>query len=150
MLGLPEDGNASMTGPEADQLPFRVMKDGLEIPPDRLPIQRAAATGTRVMAEEVDVVFRDGSTRNLYEYAVPLFNERGEVRGSVVAAVLGAAGHFAEGLASPFGLLVPVAGLLSAAVFLCEQLAPLQFAGAAVVLAGLAVTLFGARLGSIA
>lgn len=83
MLGLPADGNASKTGPAAEQLPFRVMKDGREVPPNQLCMQRAAATGAPVVAEEVDVVFRDGLVRNLYESAVPLFNERGDVRGSV-------------------------------------------------------------------
>lgn len=51
-------------------------------------------------------------------------------------------------LVSPFALLIPVSGLASGAVFLGEDLAPLQMAGVALVLAGLAENVFGARLRS--
>ncbi|WP_244847168.1 EamA family transporter [Caballeronia sp. SL2Y3] len=47
---------------------------------------------------------------------------------------------------APFSLLVPVIGLASAAVFLGEALNGTQFAGAALVMAGLAVNVFGGRL----
>jgi O-acetylserine/cysteine efflux transporter len=46
---------------------------------------------------------------------------------------------------APFALLIPVSGLVSAAIFLGESLAPLQLAGAALVLAGLTWNLFGAQ-----
>ena len=46
----------------------------------------------------------------------------------------------------PFALLIPVSGLVSGAIFLSEGLAPLQIAGAVLVLAGLAENVFGARL----
>ena len=46
---------------------------------------------------------------------------------------------------APFALLVPVSGLLSGALLLGESLAPAQFAGVAMVLAGLAWNVFGAQ-----
>jgi O-acetylserine/cysteine efflux transporter len=46
---------------------------------------------------------------------------------------------------APFALLIPVAGFVSGAVFLGEALAPLQFTGAALVLAGLAWNLYGGQ-----
>ena len=46
---------------------------------------------------------------------------------------------------SPFALLIPVSGIASGALFLGEKLAPLQAAGAALVLAGLAVNTYAAR-----
>ena len=46
---------------------------------------------------------------------------------------------------TPFALLIPVSGLVSGAAFLGEELAPLQFAGAALVLAGLAWNVYGAQ-----
>ncbi len=49
-------------------------------------------------------------------------------------------------LVSPFGLLIPVSGLASGAIFLNEGLAPLQMVGVALVLVGLAENVFGARL----
>ncbi len=49
-------------------------------------------------------------------------------------------------LISPFGLLIPVTGLASGALFLGETLAPVQAVGAALVLAGLAVNVYGLRI----
>ena len=50
-------------------------------------------------------------------------------------------------LVSPFGLLIPVSGLVSGAVFVGERLSVLQLAGAVLVLAGLAVNVYGGRAG---
>lgn len=47
---------------------------------------------------------------------------------------------------APFSMLVPVVGLSSSALLLNEQLSQLQMIGAALVMAGLAVNVFGARL----
>lgn len=46
---------------------------------------------------------------------------------------------------APFALLIPVSGLISGAVFLAEDLAPLQFAGVGLVLGGLAWNVVGAQ-----
>jgi len=55
--------------------------------------------------------------------------------------------RYPTALISPFALLIPVSGLASGAIFLGESLTPMQAAGAALVLAGLAVTVFGNRVG---
>ena len=47
---------------------------------------------------------------------------------------------------APFGLLIPVTGLASGAIFLREELAPLQWAGVGLVLIGLAENVFGTRV----
>lgn len=44
---------------------------------------------------------------------------------------------------APFSLLVPIVGLTSASVLLNERLTPVQIAGAGLVMAGLAVNVFG-------
>ena len=49
-------------------------------------------------------------------------------------------------LISPFALLIPVSGLASGALLLAERLAALQLAGVALVFAGLAINVLGARL----
>lgn len=54
--------------------------------------------------------------------------------------------RYPTALVSPFALLIPVSGLASGAIFLDEGLAPLQLAGVALVLAGLAENVFGAGL----
>jgi len=83
MLRLPLDANASKSGPDADRLPFRVLKNGVEVAPEDLPMQRAARTGQAVVGEVVDIVFDDGTSRVLYEHASPLFDASGGVRGCV-------------------------------------------------------------------
>ena len=53
--------------------------------------------------------------------------------------------RYPTALVAPFGLLIPVSGLASGWLFLGEALAPSQFAGVALVLAGLVVNIYGAR-----
>ncbi|AOZ03547.1 O-acetylserine/cysteine exporter [Cupriavidus sp. USMAHM13] len=55
--------------------------------------------------------------------------------------------RYAASKVAPLTLLVPVVGLVSAHWLLGEDLAPAQWAGAAVVMAGLLVNVSGARLG---
>ncbi|EHD23684.1 MULTISPECIES: O-acetylserine/cysteine exporter [Brenneria] len=50
---------------------------------------------------------------------------------------------------APLSLLVPVAGLISAAVFLDESLTALQVVGALMIMLGLLINVFGARLRSL-
>jgi O-acetylserine/cysteine efflux transporter len=47
---------------------------------------------------------------------------------------------------SPFGLLIPVTGIASGALFLGESLAPVQALGATLVFSGLLVNVYGPRL----
>ena len=54
--------------------------------------------------------------------------------------------RYPTGLISPFALLIPVSGLASGALFLGESLAATQLAGVLLVLAGLVVNVYGARI----
>ncbi|WP_426416746.1 EamA family transporter [Aestuariirhabdus sp. LZHN29] len=54
--------------------------------------------------------------------------------------------RYSPGVVAPLTLLVPVAGLLFADLLLDEQLSVLQWAGIALVMAGLAINLLGGRL----
>lgn len=54
--------------------------------------------------------------------------------------------RYPTALVSPFALLIPVSGLASGAWLLDESLAPMQYAGALLVLAGLAVNVYGPRI----
>ncbi|MFX1671421.1 EamA family transporter [Paraburkholderia sp. A2WS-5] len=49
---------------------------------------------------------------------------------------------------APFSLLVPIVGLAAAALLLGERLSAAQIGGAALVMAGLAVNVFGGRVGA--
>ncbi len=54
--------------------------------------------------------------------------------------------RYPTGLIAPFALLIPISGLASGWLVLGETLAPVQAAGVALVLAGLVVNVYGARL----
>jgi O-acetylserine/cysteine efflux transporter len=53
--------------------------------------------------------------------------------------------RYPTALIMPFGLLIPISGLISGALLLGESLTLMEGAGAALVLAGLAVNIFGGR-----
>ena len=84
LLRLPYGTNISKSAPEEDRpLSFRVVKDGQELPPTELPLQKAAATGQVVRESEITLAFDDGTTREMFGNAAPLLNEAGLVRGAV-------------------------------------------------------------------
>ena len=76
--------NLSKSAPEGERpMNFRTMKDGVEVPNQELPLQKAAFTGQPVRGYELDIVFEDGVTVNLLGDAVPLLDEGGRSRGGV-------------------------------------------------------------------
>ncbi|MCW5976924.1 MAG: PAS domain-containing protein [Bryobacteraceae bacterium] len=80
MLGIPTVINASKSGPQGAELPFRVLREGREVSPEDLPMQQSATKGTVLRDLEYEVVQADGKVVNLIEYSAPLF-EDGKVRG---------------------------------------------------------------------
>jgi len=87
MIGVPYSQNISKSGPDADKLPFKVLRHGQELPPEELPMQRAARTGRAIVGEEIDVVCADGKIRNTLVYTAPLFDESQRVRGVLHASI---------------------------------------------------------------
>jgi signal transduction histidine kinase len=85
MLRIDPRANASLSGPEGGRLPFTVERNGVAVAVEDLPLQLAARLGTEVKNVELDVVHADGSRVTLYEYAAPLFDDEGKVRGAVGA-----------------------------------------------------------------
>ncbi len=87
MLAVRPDANVSASGDEAALLPFKLFSNGVEIPPEELPMQRAAASGAEVRDAEFHMVRSDGVTFDWLMNAVPLFDEQGAVCGCVSAFV---------------------------------------------------------------
>jgi PAS domain S-box-containing protein len=84
LLRTPSGSNLSKSAPDGEKpTNFRLMKDGIEIPPSELPVQKAASTGQPVRDYELDFVFEDGSSVNLLGDAVPMLGEDGRPRGAV-------------------------------------------------------------------
>jgi PAS domain S-box-containing protein len=83
MLGTDQIQNFSMSGPAADELPFRILRNGNEIPIKDLPMQRACREGLEVLDEELEIVRRDGTIIHELCRAMPLRDEQGRVRGCI-------------------------------------------------------------------
>lgn len=86
LLRLPCGSNVSASAPggQADWK-FRFVRDGHDIPAHQLPAERAVATGAPVRDYEFDIVYDDGTTRNLLGNAVPLLDDHGVPWGAVAA-----------------------------------------------------------------
>ncbi|MCC6387082.1 MAG: PAS domain S-box protein [Dehalococcoidia bacterium] len=84
MLAISPTENASKSSDEGAELPFRVLREGIEVPAQDLPIQRAVR-GETVVDEEYDLLLSDGRLLHLLEYAAPLLDPGGKPRGAVGA-----------------------------------------------------------------
>lgn len=87
LLRISTTDNASKTGPTADALPFKVLRDGVEMTADELPLQRAARRGVALPYSEHELLFDDQTRVTLLASAAPILDSDGKVRGSVGAFV---------------------------------------------------------------
>lgn len=84
LLRSPYGSNLSKSAP-ANEVPttFRATRNGVEIPPDHLPLQLATAEGREIRDSELTVTFEDGTSRDFVGNAAPLRNGDGKVSGAV-------------------------------------------------------------------
>lgn len=61
----------------------KILQAGREVPAESLPMQSAARLGLPIKGEELDFLFPDGRVLNAYVSASPLYDENGQVRGSL-------------------------------------------------------------------
>ncbi len=88
MLRQPTGANVSVTAPSGEgPRNFHPMRDGVEIPPEQLPIQAAARFGREFRDVEIDLAFEDGTVRHLLGNSSPILGDDGRPRGSVGAFV---------------------------------------------------------------
>lgn len=87
VLGTQPNVNVSKSAAGAAGLSFRILKDGIEMPAQALPMQVAARTGTSLEAIELDIVRGDGTSTTVLAYAAPLFDSERNVSGSIAAFV---------------------------------------------------------------
>jgi PAS domain S-box-containing protein len=62
-LRLPPGSNVSVSGPPEHRPMFRFLQNGVEIPRDQLPMQRAAATGLPVRDFSSKIILADGAEK---------------------------------------------------------------------------------------
>lgn len=77
------DRNLSQSAAEAGRPDFVVYSDGKLVPPEELPMQRAALTGQPTQAPECELRFDNGVVKYIRGRAVPVFDRNGSVRGSI-------------------------------------------------------------------
>ena len=83
MVGMTPDSNVSKSRPDADALPYRILRDGREVPADELPMQKATRTGEAVQGETFEFVRADGTQVAALINAVPVRDAAGTVTGAV-------------------------------------------------------------------
>jgi two-component system, chemotaxis family, sensor kinase Cph1 len=84
-LRLPQGVEASKSAPEKERPEtFKMFKDGVEMVADEMPVQ-LSASGKELDDYEFDLVFSDGSERNMFGNSTPLYDDLGNPRGSVSA-----------------------------------------------------------------
>ena len=84
LLGIPPDGNLSKCGAPEQVTHFQHYRNGIAIPPEDLPMQRAAA-GEVVAEDELELRFRDGRSVFIQGNAVPIRDAGGAAIGAVGA-----------------------------------------------------------------
>ncbi|PWU08835.1 MAG: hypothetical protein C5B51_07150 [Terriglobia bacterium] len=86
MLHVGVSQNISKSAEHSGELPYKFLNKGEEVPPDELPIQRAARTRQPVSGQELDIVRKDGSVLHTLSFAAPVL-ENGVVREVIDACV---------------------------------------------------------------
>ena len=87
LLKLPVGDNISKSTDSAGAKLYGLYRNGLEVAPHDLPLQRAIATARSVAPEELEIRRRDGTAVEILGSATPLFDSEGMVRGAVGAFV---------------------------------------------------------------
>jgi PAS domain S-box-containing protein len=85
-LRMPEGANVSKSGPEAERLVhYRIFRDGVELAPEQMPVQRVAASGQPLRDYGVEFVFDDGTVRSLLGNVAPVLDHAGQTQGAIAA-----------------------------------------------------------------
>jgi signal transduction histidine kinase len=83
LVGLEASGHASLSDPPLVRVPHLSFTDGRRMTLADRPMFQAANQGIEVSGVVVDVERGDGAHVTLMEYAAPLFNKDGSVRGAI-------------------------------------------------------------------
>jgi PAS domain S-box-containing protein len=86
LLKMPPERNGSLSAPAGERPGnYRLVKDGRELRPDELPMQRAAALARDVVGWEAELHVEGSPPVSLLGHAAPLFDESGRTRGTIGA-----------------------------------------------------------------
>lgn len=82
---MSSEDNASVSAVESPPTHFKLCARGRELRPEELPMQRAAAHGEQILAEEIELRLESGRAYTLLSYAAPFYDETGRPRGAIGA-----------------------------------------------------------------
>jgi PAS domain S-box-containing protein len=84
-LRIPPGTNIAELAADGADGPFRVVRDGVDVPTQEMPLQRAALHGVPVLGHTSTLLFPDGTERHMIGNATPLVGADGRPRGAVGA-----------------------------------------------------------------
>jgi PAS domain S-box-containing protein len=87
ILGIEAGDNISVNPANARNVPYKHLKDGRELEPHELPMQRAVREKRTILDDETDILRADGNVVTIYSYAAPVFDEDGNVVSCIAAHV---------------------------------------------------------------
>jgi PAS domain S-box-containing protein len=82
----PGDNASKSLPPEKRPESFKILKEGIELKADEMPVQLSSA-GHEIRNFEFDFVYNDNKIRHMMGNATPLYDENGNPRGSVSAFI---------------------------------------------------------------
>ncbi len=86
LLGVAPGTNVSLTPPPGEPAPYRIRRDGRELPPEELPMQYAISHRTSIR-NEIEIERPDGTVVFVQNDVEPLYDENGEVTGCISVCV---------------------------------------------------------------
>ena len=86
LLRVPPDSNISMAPPTGEQPPYRIQRDGRDLPESELPMQLAIAQHASI-TNEIEIVRSDDTVAYVQNDVEPLYDTHGNVYGCVSVCV---------------------------------------------------------------
>jgi PAS domain S-box-containing protein len=86
LLGVEPGGNISLTPPAGEEPPYRIQRQGHDVPADELPMQFAIANRTHVTSD-IEIVRADGTVLHIQNEVEPLYDAAGTIHGCVSVCV---------------------------------------------------------------
>lgn len=87
ILGIAAGDNISVNPANAGNVPYKHLKDGRELAPEELPMQRAVREKRTILDDETEILRADGKLVTIYSYAAPVFDENGNVVSCIAAHI---------------------------------------------------------------
>jgi signal transduction histidine kinase len=86
LLGVPPGVNISLAPRAGEEPPYKIQRNGMDIPADELPMQYAIAHRTRV-SNDIEIVRADGAVMYVQNDVEPLYDLHGNIAGCVSVCV---------------------------------------------------------------